>query len=464
MTRQLAVVLRAETSAHAAFARARKSLEDLFDQDEYRAWIEPLRLVGMTNGALVFVAPNSVVRDRVRNYVQHKLERLLGEQMPLESPIQVTVASELPAEARELAAAATPIRSEVRIEAAPEPSAQHNTFESFCVGASNAAAHLLAQDVARGEAQAFPLVMLHGPPGVVKTHLMQAVAHEAARVAPHRRVRLMMAQIFIAAFQAALSNRKDMSAFKALVRENDLLLIDDVHRIAGKRATEEEFLDTVAVVMSLGGQVVVSADHGPQGLQGFDERLRNQLRGATDCALGMPDFELRRRIVEMRAGLYRATAPQFALPPEVTDLIAARMAVTGRELDGAVRQLLMAHREGAPLTLAEAEQRLKHKFSEPEKRPTIELIIKTTARSFGLTPQQLLSRTRQQAIARPRQVAMYLACHMTTRSLPHIGKRFGNFDHTTVLYARERVPQLMEKDPAFRAEVEDAMRAVREAL
>lgn len=437
----------------------------MFDKDEFRAWIEPLRLVGMANGALVFVAPNSVVRDRVRHYVQHKLERLLSEHMALDAPIVVTVPAELPPEARDLAAAATPLRTESGpVEAAGEATAHGATFETFCAGPSNAAAHLMAQDIARGAASAFPLVLFHGPAGVGKTHLLQAIAAEAARVTPNRRVRLMMAQIFIADFQAALSNRKDMSAFKSFVRENDLLLIDDVHRIAGKRATEEEFLDTVAVVMSLGGQVVVSADHGPQGLQGFDERLRNQLRGATDCALAAPDFDLRRRIVEMRAKVYRATAPDFVLPSDVVDLIAGRMAVTGRELDGAVRQLLMAHREGAPLTLAEAEQRLRHKFSEPEKRPTIDLIIKTTARSFGLSPQQMLARTRQQAIARPRQVAMYLACQMTTRSLPHIGKRFGNFDHTTVLYARERVPQLIDKDPAFRAEVEQAIRAIRDAL
>jgi len=447
----------------------RKALHQEFGAEEYSSWLKELRLVGQLNGDWVFAAPRGVVRDWVELRAAHRLEALMAGAGAPEGHVRIVLEDDLRDTLNALiqpGANVTPLRPKFPAEAdQPEPAAGAFTFENFCPGPSNRAAFNLAKAIAQGAATAFPIVLIHGPPGVGKTHLLSAIAAEIAARQPRRRVRYMMAPIFIQEFQDALAKKRDMSAFKAMVRENDIFLFDDVHRLAGKRVTEEEFLDTIALIISLGGQVVISADHGPQGLDGFDERLRNTLRGAADVAIQEPDFELRRRIVEMRVKAHQAMHPDFILADPVLDLVAGRIAPSGRELDGAVQQLLLCWLDKQDeITPAQATTWLQHKFAAPQARVSVEQIIKAVASFYQMTGPELLQKTRQQAIARPRQIAMHLATKMTTRSLPYIAKRFGGYDHTTVLYARDRIADMGRKDPSFAAEVDAVAKAVRDGL
>jgi chromosomal replication initiator protein len=448
----------------------RKALQLEFGAEEYSSWLQELRLVGQLNGDWVFAAPRGVVRDWVELRAAHRLEALMANAGAPEGHVRIVVEDDLRDTLNALiqpGANVTPLRPKApdALEA-PEPAGGGGfTFENFCAGASNRAAINVAKAIAQGSATAFPIVLIHGPPGVGKTHLLSAIAAEIAVRQPRRRVRYMMAPIFIQEFQDALAKKRDMSAFKAMVRENDIFLFDDVHRLAGKRVTEEEFLDSIALIMSLGGQVVISADHGPQGLDGFDERLRNTLRGAADVAIQEPDFELRRRIVDMRVKAHQSAHPDFTLSDPVLDLVAGRIAPSGRELDGAVQQLLLCwldHQD--EITPALATTWLQHKFAAPQARVSVEQIIKAVAKYYQMTGPELLQKTRQQAIARPRQIAMHLATKMTTRSLPYIAKRFGGYDHTTVLYARDRIADMSGKDPSFAAEVDAVAKAVRDGM
>jgi chromosomal replication initiator protein len=445
-------------------AAVHKNLKTTFGPQEFAAWYKDLRLIGRVDGCYVFVVPRSIVRDRVQQDAAHMIDAVLAETVHEEARAMIVTASDLPESARALVQQGVnvvPFPGEALAE--PEtPSAL--SFDTFCVGPSNRAAYTMARAVAANTASAFPLVLFHGPPGVGKTHLLTAISEEASLQTPGRRVRYMMAPIFIQEFQDALAKKRDMSTFKSLVRENDLFLLDDVHRIAGKRVTEEEFLDTISVVMAHGGQVVVSADHGPNGLDGFDERLKTQLRGATDCAIGDPDFELRRRIVASRVAAYAAMHPGFAVDSAVLDMVAARVTASGRDLDGAVKQLLMIWLdEPQTISLQTAEAALRHRFV-PEKKVTVDHIIKSVAKYHQLTPQELLARTRRAEIAKPRQIAMFLATRMTVRSLPDIARRFGGFDHTTVLYARNSVGKRISVDQRFAAEIATIEQAVRDAL
>lgn len=337
------------------------------------------------------------------------------------------------------------------------------TFKSFAVGAGNHRAYTVSRMAATGLGMAFPVVLIHGAPGLGKTHLLHAIANETLLHDQRRKVRLLMAQEFIEEFQAMLHTRKDPAGFKVGMREPDLLLVDDVQRIMGKTRTEEEFFDTIMFLRQKGGaQVVMTADHGPDGLTGFDQRMRQQLKAATTCEITAPDFTLRRNILAMRMAHYQRIAPDFRLPPQVLDMIAERVTESGRLLDGALAQLLVETSIlGEDITVQLAEEALRGKLGDAavSHRITVQHVQKVVAAYFGLTVHDMLARGRQLSTRRPRQIAKYLATVHTTCSLPDLGKRFAlpgekPWDHTTIIHARDLIPALMQKDPKLRADVE----------
>jgi chromosomal replication initiator protein len=304
--------------------------------------------------------------------------------------------------------------------------------------------------------------MIHGALGGGKTHLLNAIAVEALRRNPSRRVRIMYAQLFMEEFLESIRNRKerDPAAFKARVRENDLFLLDDVHRIAGKAATEEELQTTIERICGAGGQVVLVADHGRAGLAQMTDRLRNQLAGAVDHEIAAPNEALRRRILQSWIEDFQVINPAFAPPEAVVDMMAQRHQAV-RDMEGACRQLWTDFSiSGQPVTIDSAERSLRARVGAPERKVTVMNIIKAVAGYYQMTQPQLLEKTRRRCVARPRQVAMYLATKLTTRSLPEIARCFSHVHHTTVLFARRRIAALVEEDAAFRAEVDGAERAI----
>lgn len=445
-----------------AYEFVRKELMTEFGADFFRAYIEPLRLVAEWNGSVLFRAGSRVAQDRLRQQVQHRLEARLRNYAPDLGPIDILLDQEFPDGVRALI--------DARIEEAqakavlPSEHPLSYTFETFCVDETNHRPFTVAQMIAAGAGLAFPVVLIHSTPGGGKTHLLNAISHFAAQQTPNRKVLLMTGQEFLESFQSALHKKRDSSSFKDMVRAPDLLLIDDFQRICGKKATEEEAFDTMSELTRRGGQVVLAADHGAEGLAGLDEALRAKLKGATSCEIHEPGAALRRRIVEMRMKHYARVTPGFRVAPAALDMIAERMHVSGRELDGAVSQLVIEFKiaGGTEVTVEAAVNALQGKLSDAaDRRITVQLVQKVVARYFNMTPQQLLERTRRHAIARPRQIAMYLATKMTHASLPDIGARFGGFDHTTIMYARDRIAELLETDIKLKQDVEVLARLIR---
>lgn len=444
-----------------AYEFARRELLKEFGADFFRSYIDPLHLVAEMDGAVLFKAGSQVAKERLQQQVVHRLEAHLRACEPGVRSAEILLEHEIPEELRALADARI---EEARQLSAPSAHPQSLTFETFCQDPSNHRAFTVAQMIAAGAGGAFPVWLVHSAPGFGKTHLLSAIAQEAAVSTPERKVLMMSGQEYLEQFQAALHKKRDASAFKDMVRAPDLLIIDDFHRICGKRATEEEAFDTFNDVTRRGGQVVIAANHSASGLEGLDDALRARLKGAASCEILEPDASLRRRILDMRMQHHQRLTPGFSVASDALDMIAERMHGSGRDLDGALCQLLIEWKisGGIEVTLDAAANALQAKLSDAsERRITVQLVQKVVARHYNMSLQQLLERTRRHSIARPRQVAMFLACRMTHASLPDIGARFGGFDHTTVMYARDRIAVLAEQDVAFRAEIENIARAIR---
>jgi chromosomal replication initiator protein len=442
-----------------AYELVRKELARELGADVFRSYIDPLRLVADWNGTLLFRADSQFAKERLQQQHQHRLEARLRAYVPNLGPIKILLEHEIPEDVRALADARI---GEPRLTQPLSGGRESFSFETCCVDESNRRADAVARMIAAGDGQAFPIWLVHSSPGCGKTHLLSAIAHAA--VARDCKVLMLTGQEFLESFQAALHKKRDSGAFKEAMRAPDLLIIDDFHRICGKRATEEEAFDTFHELKRRGGQVVLAANHGAEGLQGLDDTLRAKLKGAAACEIGEPDEALRRRILDMRVAHHQKAAPGFRVSSDALDMIAARMHVTGRELDGAVSQLLIEWKisGGQDVTLDAAANALQSKLSEAgERRVTVLVVQKVVARHYNMSVQQLLERTRRHSVARPRQVAMYLACKLTQASLPDIGHRFNGFDHTTVMYARDRIAELASKDPNFNAELETLARLVR---
>jgi chromosomal replication initiator protein len=451
----------AGVGAARAYELVRKELFGEFGADFFRSYIDPLRLVAELDGVLLFRAGTQVAQDRLRQQVQHRLEARLRVYEPRVEATQILLEHEIPEDVRALADARI---EEVR-PATATPSAQQSlTFETFCQGRSNHRAFTVAQMIAAGTGTAFPVWLVHSAPGLGKTHLLSAIAHEAAQRTPDRKVLMMTGQEYLEQFQSALHKKRDSSSFKEMVRAPHLLLIDDFHRLCGKPATELEAFDTIHELTRRGGQVVLAADNDASGLKDLNDALRARLKGVPSCEIEEPDAPLRRRILDMRVAHHARLTPGFSVASDALDMIAERIHGSGRDLDGALGQLIIEWKisGGTQVTLEAAANALQAKLSEAaEKRITVQLVQRVVARHYNMSVQQLLERTRRHTIARPRQTAMFLACRMTHASLPDIGARFGGFDHTTVMYARDRVAALMEQDAAFKAEIESIARAIR---
>jgi chromosomal replication initiator protein len=331
------------------------------------------------------------------------------------------------------------------------------SFDSFVVGKPNEFAYACARRVADQPAcQGFNPLFLYGGVGLGKTHLMHAIAWdlmdarraEAGRQGPAV-VAYMSAEKFMYKFIAALRSKATME-FKEQLRSVDVLMIDDLQFLINKDATQEEFFHTFNALVDAGKQIVVSSDKSPSDLSGLEERVRTRLGCGMVADLHATTFELRISILEAKAA--RAGVP---VPAKVNEFLAHKITTNVRELEGAQNRLIAhANLFNRAITLESTQEVLHDILKAHDRRITIEEIQRRVSEHYKIRLTDMASPRRARAVARPRQVAMYLAKQLTTRSLPDIGRRFGNRDHTTVMHAVSRVAELMARDAAFAEDVD----------
>ncbi|GGB51669.1 chromosomal replication initiator protein DnaA [Roseibium aquae] len=326
------------------------------------------------------------------------------------------------------------------------------TFDSFVEGSSNGLAYSAVRQMASGETGKIDLLYIHAGVGIGKTHLLQAAAAEVRR--DGRKALYVTAEFFMYQLVPALRTRS-YSAVKQTMDTVDLLLIDDVQLLHGKQQ-QQEFCQTLQMLLETPKQVIAAGDRRPEDLNTLDDNIRQRFSKGVVAAIQAPDFELRRNIVEKRIAQGRKHYPTFDVPKPVVDHIARHVASSARDLEGAVNRLI-AHNQ---LTHQPITQELADKTLHDLVRPTelrsvlIEDIQQVVCKHYSVTKSDLLSSCRAHTIVKPRQIAMYLAKVMTPRSLPEIGRRFGNRDHTTVLHAVRKIDKMAKADKALAAEID----------
>jgi len=463
-----------EAPGGAIWTKASQILRRELGEATYGSWLGQAA-VRETAGAACLVAATGVARDWIRRHAWRRISELWAQFDPLGRPLDLKSRMEFEASAAAGEPAAAPAAAPV-FQVVDEPAAAPQviksarqqglqdrfTFDTFVSGPANEFAFAVARRVASWSDGHFNPVLFHGPYGFGKTHLLNAMAWEAMRTAPEKRVVYLTAERFTSTFVKAVQDRQT-AAFKEDLRNADLLLIDDVHFVAGKPSTQEELFHTLIALVEDGRRVVLSADRTPAELSEMEPRLRSHLQAGLVCGVEPADRMLRLGILERKLA---TLAQQGRFVPsarsEVLQFLADRFTDSVRELEGALNTLVA--RVGADIArlgLDEAQAILRPHLSCTEKRVTVDQIQKAVAEHYGLQQADILSERRARAVARPRQAAMWITKQITTRSLPDIGRRFGGRDHTTVLHAVRRIEALKQEDPTLARDLDVLLRKLR---
>ena len=419
-------------------------------------WLKSLVPTGLSDDTFILAAPSKLVQEWVQNRYADDLLRLLRRVQPNLRGVHIHIDAnaELPP-MPDLAAPESESLPTIPLLHLGAPIDAARTFDAFVVDRSNQLAFEAARRVAAADTVEFNPLFLHGSVGLGKTHLLHAIANEIQSRTPGRRVLYLSAEQFMYQFIRALRD-KDTMGFKELFRTVDVLMIDDVQFISGKDATQEEFFHTFNALVEQGKQIILSADKSPGDLAGVGARLTSRMGMGLVADIHPTSYELRLGVLHAKA---ERAAVKF--PTEVLAWLATNITSNIRELEGALNRL-MAHAQltGAAVTLEFAQRILKDQLRAQSRRVSLEEIQKQTAQHFNLRFVDFLSARRARAVARPRQLAMYLAKQLTTCSLPEIGRAFGGRDHTTVAHAVRTVENLLVTDPAMA----DAYAALRRGL
>ncbi len=455
------------------WASVRAKLQQEVGDVEYRTWLKQVALGGLNGDELLLMLPTRFLRDWVSKEYGALIVAIWQAENPAIRGVEIraqpsrgtapNLAEPVMPAANGHAAPSLNGRAEFSLESRaprteqradlPPPLDQRFTFDTFVVGKPNEFAYACARRVAESPAiQGFNPLFLYGGVGLGKTHLMHAIAWElSSRSRGNKAVTVayMSAEKFMYRFINALRNQSTLE-FKNELRSVDVLMIDDLQFLIGKDNTQEEFFHTFNALVDAGKQIVISADKSPSDLSGLEDRLRTRLGCGMVADLHATTYELRISILEAKAN--RAGVE---VPAKVMEFLAHKITSNIRELEGALNRLVAhANLFDRQVTLETAHEVLHDVLRAFDRRITIQEIQKRVAEHWNIRIAEMSSARRSRNIARPRQVAMYLAKQLTSKSLPDIGRHFGDRDHTTVMHAVARVTALMTTDAAFAEDVE----------
>ena len=447
---QIGVTIRMSDKISAQWARIRGRLRAEYGEAAYRSWLKPMTLIGIRNGRARILVPTVFIRDWINSQYGERLSSLWAVEANSVSGVDVIVESggqgddvSLPPPSPQA------LRETEERNKLSGPLDPRFTFDNFIVGKPNELAFAAARRVAEADTAPYNPLFLYGGVGLGKTHLMHAIAWHLRKSRPEKHVIYLSAEKFMYHFIRALRFR-DTVAFKEQFRSVDILMIDDVQFIAGKDSTQEEFFHTFNALVDQNRQVVISADKSPNDLEGMEDRMKSRLGWGLVADIHPTTYELRYGILQSKA-----EDMGVEISEKILEFLAHKITSNVRELEGALNRIVAyANLIGRPITLETTQDVLHDLLRANDRKVTIDEIQKRVAEHFNIRLSEMYSSRRARAVARPRQIAMYLSKQLTARSLPEIGRKFGGRDHTTVMHAVRKVEELKSVDRAFDEDLE----------
>jgi chromosomal replication initiator protein len=435
---------------------AQKDLKVKLGETTYATWIAPLKLSDQDNHNINLEAPDQFFKDWVekhylsfiREALKHKgLDNLLVQLVVNSTPENPT-------------APKTPPETSIRGLTGTSYLNLNSryTFENFVIGGANRHAHAYSLAVANAPAKTYNPLFIYGGVGLGKTHLIQAICHHIkSNSVPDVKICYVSSEKFTNELIDAIVHRST-SAFRQKYRNLDVLVIDDIHFIAGKESTQEEFFHTFNTLYDAHKQIVFSSDRPPKEITNLQERLVSRFGWGLATDIQPPDLETRVAILKKKIEREPVNVPE-----EVIFFIAQLIKTNIRELEGAlIRTIAYSLLEEAPVSLELTKEVLKDLLKEPTKLITIDFIQRCVVEEFGISLQDLKTKRRNKQVVFPRQIAMYLSRELTELSLPEIGELFGGKDHTTVLHSYKKIKEAIYNNPELKERVEKVIQVIKQ--
>ncbi|MDX9755109.1 MAG: chromosomal replication initiator protein DnaA [bacterium] len=427
-----------------------KRVEEIIKQripaEEFDDWFENARIMECIDDSVILGVPSGFRREYIEENFKPQLDSVFSFLLDRKMNVAIQITGpEYRGDDKSPAAAG--IEPALAIQS--DPINENYVFETFVVGACNKMAHAAALAVSKAPAQSYNPLFVYGGVGLGKTHLMQAIGNNILRQFPSKSVAYLSAEQFVNSFIDAIKRNERLS-FQANFRNVDVLLIDDIQFLAGKESTQEEFFHTFNALHNRKKQIVISSDRPPKDIPTIEDRLRSRFEWGLIVDIAPPDFEMRMAILRQKC-----ESVDLAIPDEVLEYIANKIRFSIRELEGALAKITAyAQIANEQVDVETVGRLLGELYERPVKEISIEKIQRKVAEYYNIKPSDIIGKNRSRSIARPRQIAMYLSRKLTKHSYPEIGTFFGNKDHTTVLFACNKIGKEMEKDSNLRSVID----------
>ncbi|MFH0732832.1 MAG: chromosomal replication initiator protein DnaA [Candidatus Omnitrophota bacterium] len=417
---------------------ALKQIKQEVSPQGYETWFLPIKQVSLADGRLIIEAPNAFFKTWLSEHYSEVIKKAVTSAAggPLDFEITIAKGGAVSDDAKQKEKRGLGFFTKP-FERLIQPGVRFNarySFEEFVVGPSNRFAHAASMAVAESPAKSYNPLFIYGGVGLGKTHLMQAIGQHIIKNLPRLKVTYISSEKFTNQLISALQNRT-MLKFREQYREQDVLLIDDIHFIAGKEATQEEFFHTFNTLYDAHKQIVVSSDRPPKEILSLEKRLVSRFEWGLVTDIQAPDFETRVAILKKKS-----EKEIISVPDDVVVYVAEKVKTNIRELEGAlIRVVAFSSLIGKTIDLDMTKEVLKEVAAEENKEISIKSIQKAVSEYFNISVAEIKSKRRTKSVALPRQVAMYLSRELTDNSFPEIGNLFGGKDHTTILHAHEKI-------------------------